>query len=107
MGFDGAWGLAQFEGASRVPTTFVTARPEDPIVRILGLVWLLALVAFVLAAYLLLIGNPAWRMASLAAVVVSMIPVALWWENAPKGAVANALVLVAVVLAPRLEGVPA
>ena len=107
MGFVGAWGLAEFQGASRVPTNFITARPDDPIVRVLGLVWLLALVAFLVVAYLLLIDSPAWRPAAVAAVLVSMIPIALWWQNAPMGAVANALVLVAVFLAPKLGGVAA
>jgi hypothetical protein len=106
VGFAGAWGLAEFQGASRVPTNFVTARPDDPIVRILGIVWLVALVAFVAAAYLLLMDNAAWRPVAIAAAAVSMVPVALWWQNAPMGAVANALVLVAVFLAPRLDNVP-
>ena len=107
VGFAGAWGLAEFQGASRVPTNFVTARPDDPIVRILGIVWLLALVTFVVAAYLLLMDSAAWRPVAIAAAAVSMVPVALWWQNAPMGAVANALVLVAVFLAPRLDNVPA
>ena len=107
MGFAGAWGLAEFEGASRVPTNFVTAGPNAPIVRILGLVWLVALVAFLAAAYLLLVDSTAWRPVAVAAAAVSMIPVALWWQSAPMGAVANVLVLGAVVLAPRLEGLPA
>jgi hypothetical protein len=106
IGFAGAWGLAEFEGASRVPTNFVTAGPNDPIVRILGLVWLVALVAFLAAAYLLLVDSTAWRPLAVAAAVISMVPVALWWQNAPMGAVAIALVLLAVFLAPRLEGVP-
>jgi hypothetical protein len=105
MGFAGAWGLAQLEGASRVPTNLITARPDDPIVRVLALVWLLALIAFLVAAYLLLVDSPAWRPVAVAAVVVSMVPVALWLRDAPMGAVANVLVLAAGVLAPRLEGV--
>lgn len=32
-----------------------------------------------------------------------MAPIALWWENAPMGAVANALVIAAVVFADRLD----
>jgi len=35
-----------------------------------------------------------------------MVVVTLWWESAPMGAVANALVIVAAVMAPSLEGVP-
>jgi hypothetical protein len=107
VGFAGTWGLAEFQGASRVPTNFLRASPDDPIVRVLGAVWLLALMAFLVAAYLLLIDSAAWRPIALVAVLVSMVPVALWWRNAPMGGVANALVVLAVVLAPRLSGVPA
>lgn len=66
----------------------------------------MALVAFLAAAYLLLVDSTAWRPLAVAAAVISMVPVALWWQNAPLGAVANALVLLAAFLAPRLEGVP-
>jgi hypothetical protein len=107
MGFLGTMGLAQFEGASRVPTNVIMAGPEDPIVRILGLVWLIALAGFLLAAVLLLMDTAAWRPVAVASVAVSMVVVVLWWGNAPMGAVANALVLAAVILAPRLEGLPA
>jgi hypothetical protein len=59
MGFMGTWGLAQFEGASRTPTNLISAAPGDPIVRLLGIVWLLALVAFVIAASLLVADDAA------------------------------------------------
>lgn len=107
MGFVGTWGLAEFQGASRTPTNCITARPGDAIVRVLGIVWLLALAAFLFAATLLLTDSAMWRPVALGAAAISMAPVALWWQNAPMGAVANALVLVAVVFANRLDGVAA
>jgi asparagine N-glycosylation enzyme membrane subunit Stt3 len=105
MGFAGAWNLAEFQGASRTPTNFVTTAPGSGATKALGLVWLVALVAFLLAAALLLNDSAAWRPAALVAAAISMVPVALWWQNAPMGAVANAIVLIAVVVAPRLDGV--
>ena len=107
MGLAGTWGWAEFEGASQTPTNFITARPEDPVVRVLGTVWLLALMAFLVAAVLLMGDSAVWRPAALVAVAISMVPVVLWWEDAPMGAVANALVLAAVILAPKLDGVAA
>lgn len=103
MGFAGAWGLAEFEVASKTPTSFVTTSPGTSMVRGLGLVWLAALVAFLVAATLLLADSTAWRPVAVAAVLISMIPVALWWKNAPMGALANAVVIAAVVFADRLE----
>jgi asparagine N-glycosylation enzyme membrane subunit Stt3 len=105
MGFEGAWDLAEFQGASRTPTNLVTTAPGSGATRALGLVWLVALVAFLLAAVLLVNDSVAWRPAALLAAAISMVPVALWWQNAPMGAVANALVIAAVVIAPRLDGV--
>lgn len=107
IGFAGAWGLAEIKGVSPVPTDIVAAQATDPIVRVLGLVWLLALAAFLVAAYLLLVNSPAWRPLALAAVLVSMVPVALWWQDAFLGALVNTLVVAAVLLGPKLEGVAA
>jgi len=107
IGLAGTWGWAEFEGASRTPTNIITAQPTDPIVRMLGTVWLVAVIAFLVAAALLMGDSAAWRPAALVAVAISMVPVVLWWENAPMGAVANALVLAAVILAPRLDGIAA
>lgn len=107
MGFAGAWGLAEFKGASQTPTNFISAQPGDLIVRVLGGVWLVSLSAFLVAAVLLGADNSTWRLVAAAAALTSMVPVALWWQNAPMGAVANALVLVAVVVANRLDGVAA
>ena len=106
MGFAGAWNLAEFEGASKTPTNFVTSEPGSQTVKMLGLLWMLALVAFLFAAALLVGDNVMWRPIALAAAVISMVPVALWWQSALMGAVANAIVLVAVFVAPRLDGVP-
>jgi hypothetical protein len=105
MGFAGAWGLAEFEGASKVPTNFVTTQPGETTVRVLGLVWIVALVAFLMAAVLLVTDNEIWRPVALGAAAVSMVPVLLWWKDAPMGAVANALVVAAVIFAPKLDGV--
>lgn len=107
IGFAGAWGLAEIKGVSPVPTDIVAAQATDPIVRVLGLVWLLALAAFLVAAYLLLVNSPAWRPLALAAVLVSTVPVALWWQDAFLGALVNTLVVAAVLLGPKLEGVAA
>src|SRR3989337_1611881 len=84
IGFAGAWGLAEFQGVSRTPSNFIAARPDDLIVRALGIVWLVALAVFVLAAVLVATDSAAWRPTAVVAAVISMVPVALWW-NAPMG----------------------
>ena len=107
IGFAGAFNLAEFEGGSKTPTNFVTADIGTPTLKILGALWMVALVAFLLAATLLLMDSASWRPAAVAAALISMVPIAMWWQVSPMGAVANALVIAAVVIAPRLDGVPA
>ena len=105
IGFAGAWGLAEFEGASPSPTNLVELEAGSSSLKVLALVWLLALVAFLAAALLLVTGSSAWRPVALVAAIISMVPVALWWQDAPMGAVANALVVAAVLFADRWEEV--
>lgn len=85
IGFVGAWGLADFDGASKTPTNFISAQLRDPIVRALGRVWLAARAVFLVAAVLLGADNTKWRPVATAAAIISMVPVALWWQNAPMG----------------------
>jgi hypothetical protein len=103
VGFAGTWGLAQFEGASQTPTNFVTVEADGTALKFIGLLWIVALVAFLAAAALLVTDGGAWRPVAVGAAVISMVPVTLWWKNAPMGALANALVVAAVLFADRLE----
>ena len=103
IGFAGTLGLAQFEGVSQTPTNFVTVERDGAALKFLGLLWMVALVAFLAAAVLLLTDGSAWRPVAVGAAVISMVPVALWWKNGPMGVLANALVVAAVLFADRLE----
>jgi hypothetical protein len=107
MGFAGAYELAEFEGPSKTPTNFVAADVGSPMLKVLGALWLVALAAFLLAAALLLADASSWRAAAVTGATISTVLVALWWQDAPFGALANALVIAAVVAAPQLEGVAA
>jgi hypothetical protein len=106
MGVAGSWQLARFEGATPVPTNLVELRPGSAGAKFLGVVWLVALFGFLLAAWMLWRGSGAWRLTAVAATIPSLAVVALWWKNAPLGGVANALVLLAVLAAPALDALP-
>jgi hypothetical protein len=97
IGFAGTWGLTEFGEPSRVPTNIVTAHPDDPIVRVLGFVWLLALIGFLVAAYLLLVNGPVWRPRGPGRCRRFNGPGGPGWHDAAMGADANALIIVAVV----------
>lgn len=75
-----------------------------PISPALGVVWLLAAVAF-LTASLAVVGRPRWWWApATAGVALSMVAIVPSWGDAKAGAVANAVILVAAAIAFFVDG---
>jgi hypothetical protein len=72
--------------------------------RAFAALWLVALLAFLAAGLALAIGHGWWRPIALSAAIISSIAVAVWWEDAWRGAPLNALVIGAVVASPWLSG---
>jgi uncharacterized protein YjeT (DUF2065 family) len=101
MGFSKEWKLAdikQLTGQTLVPLS-------EPMSRMFGLVWLIACLVFLGAAAALLLHSNAWRIWTLGGVVLSQLLIVLWWKDARFGTVANALLLI-VVLLPLLSRRP-
>lgn len=72
---------------------------QAPITRVAGALWLVAGLAFLLAAVLLAFRSHAWWLVAALAVVASQAAIAGAWSDARVGTVANALVLLAVAVA--------
>ncbi len=78
-------------------------RPADvgqlsqPLSRLAGVFWLLAMLLFLFSALLLLTDNRSWWIAALAAVVLSQVLIVLSWNDAKFGTVVNAIVLLPLV----------
>jgi hypothetical protein len=94
MGALGTWDLATFEGASSRPNVLLDGA-GDGVVRLLGGLWLLAGVAFVVAG-VGVVRRAAWsaRAAAIAA-LASLVVTALWKDDAPVGLSIDVAVLVA------------
>jgi hypothetical protein len=89
----------ELEGISGRPTIDVGRFEQS-----FAVLWLIALVVFLGAAAALTFGLGSWRLLALGAVVVSSVAVAVWWDDAWRGAIPNALLLLAVAAAPRIPG---
>lgn len=87
FGFVKAFGLAELPMLSR------------PIIRPVGVLWLMAGVAFVIGAVLLLAAPRYWWIAAAPAVVLSQALIIASWHDARFGTLANALVIVPLLLA--------
>jgi len=94
LGFLHAWKLAALPGLSGQTTL-----PLSPgSVRVAGVLWLLACLIFVAAAVLAFLRHDAWWMLAAPGLVLSQALIVLQWQDAKAGSVANALILLAVVV---------
>jgi hypothetical protein len=81
-----------------------TTIPVGSFEKAFAALWLVALLAFLAAGVGLALGHGWWRPLALGVAIVSSVAVTVWWEDAWRGAPLNALIVVAVIAAPRLSG---
>ncbi len=92
MGFAKAFGLAELPQLTQ------------PLSRSMGIVWLAAGLAVLVAAVMFLAGFPAWWMAGLVALVLSQVVISSSWTDAKFGTIANVILLAGVVYGFAAEG---
>ncbi|HBV88391.1 MAG TPA: hypothetical protein DEF42_17510 [Desulfosporosinus sp.] len=94
MGGVNELGLSKIEGLSAQ-----TLVPISEFIKpLLGVLWLLAVAVFLVAAVGLVTGQPWWKAVAAGAAILSQILVIIWWPAAKVGTVANALVIIALFL---------
>jgi hypothetical protein len=103
IGFVVFWQIAEFEDVSYT-TTVLAGRLDigDVGMRILGVVWLLISVAFVVAGVAIFFSPPWWWSFTLAVTVASLIVTLLGWPDARYGVLANIIILLFLFFGPRL-----
>lgn len=94
LGFTATWRIGSVAAVSSTPTLFVGLSAGSVPVRILGVVWLAALVGFVLSAVGLVGDFTWWRPLATASVVVSLALCLAWWNDAKAGVVIDVAILV-------------
>jgi hypothetical protein len=95
-GILGAWKIAEFEEASFQPNLLLTGA-SDTLVAVLGAAWLVAAIAYLVAAYGLLRNARWWPGATLVAALVSLAMTVLWADDAVIGLVVNIAVVAALL----------
>jgi hypothetical protein len=88
----GSWDLATFEDVSRQPNLWLT-NAGDGLLMVLGAIWLIAGVAFVVAGVGVLRKREWWPMVAALAIVVSVPMTILWRDDASIGLLLNAALL--------------
>ena len=103
IGFVVFWQIAEIEDIS-YKTTVLAGRLDigDVGMRVLGVVWLLIAVAFVIAGVAIFFSPPWWWSFTLAVTIASLIVTLLGWPDARYGVLANIIILVFLFLGPRL-----
>lgn len=97
-------GLVHLLGPVKAFGLAEVAELTQPISRPVGLLWLLAAVAFVVAAVLLLRSPPSWWIIGLVAVALSLALILGAWTDARFGTLPNLVILVAALLASAAFG---
>ncbi|HOK52961.1 MAG TPA: hypothetical protein PLU88_00380 [Armatimonadota bacterium] len=94
MGGFNELGIAKPEG--------ITGRTIVPISdntrRVLGVVWLIIVVLFLVAAIGLAVNWSGWLIFAIAALVISQTLIIIWWPDAKFGTIANILIIVGIIL---------
>jgi hypothetical protein len=88
----GSWGLMNFEDVSHQPNVLLT-NAGDNVVMILGGIWLLAALSFVIAGIGVLHQSHWWPTAACTALVLSIAMTMLWRYDAHIGLLLNAIIL--------------
>lgn len=99
MGFVSTWGIARIEEVSAIPTSFPSAGAA--LVKGAGLLWLVAVVGFVVGAIGIGADRPWVRPVIAISAAISIGVCALWFRDAWIGMAVSAVILAAMLLWPR------
>lgn len=91
VGIKGIWGIG--EEATNTATYLAGVDPQSSIYVVLGGVWLVAAVLFIVAAIGLVVRRSWWLPAAFAAAVVSLAMCILWVDAAVVGLVVNIVII--------------
>jgi hypothetical protein len=95
FGFVKEWQLArinELDGKTLFPIS-------GGLAKIMGVVWLLTCLLFLVSAGACLLRKDAWWMIAICAVIISEILIIIYWQDAKFGTIANVIVLAACILA--------
>lgn len=71
----------------------------EEISKIMGIVWLLTSVLFLITTFLYFTQNDVWWIVGLAAVIISQVLIFLSWSDAKAGSIANIIIAIPIIIA--------
>ena len=103
IGFVVFWQLVEIEDISYT-TTVLGGRLDigDAGMRVLGVLWLLITIAFVIAGVAIFFSPPWWWSFTLAVTLASLVVTILGWPDAKFGVLANIIILLFLFFGPSL-----
>jgi hypothetical protein len=101
MGFAATWGLAKLP-ISASPEVLPQLTSGGGVVRVFGILWLLAAIGFVVGAAGLASASTWWKGLTLSAALLSLTLCVAWWTDAKAGAVIDIVILVGLAAVSRV-----
>jgi hypothetical protein len=98
LGFAATWNIGPVVAVSATPSLIPGLAPGGAPVQVLGVLWLVAMIAFAVAAFGLLTDRTWWRTGAATAAVVSLALCIAWWSDAKAGALIDIGILVLIVV---------
>jgi len=107
LGFVVPWRLATVEGLA-YKTTLLSGRLDvgEAGIRVVGLLWLLAAVGFVVAGVTVFALHPWWRAVTLSVTLVSLVLCVLGWPDTRPGVLINLVILGYLLFGGRMGWLP-
>jgi hypothetical protein len=107
IGFVVPWRLATIEGMPYKTTLLAGGlNVGDTGIRVVGLLWLLLALGFVVGAVGVSTGQPWWRMLTLAVTLFSLVVTLLGLPDSPFGVMINLIILGYLLVGDRLAWLP-
>jgi hypothetical protein len=98
MGFAAVWGLGDVSNVASVPTVPAGLTAGSPLVLALGVLWLVAMAAFLAAAAGLVLHAAWWKEVAAGAAALSLLLCVAWWNDAIVGVIINAVILASLAI---------
>jgi hypothetical protein len=93
VGFAAVWGLGQRGAVANAPMIPPGLAAGSPVVLALGVLWLIAMAAFLAAAVGLVLHAAWWKEVAAGAAALSLLLCVAWWNDAVIGALINVVIL--------------
>lgn len=103
LGFVVPWHLAKIE-AMAYKTTVLSGNWDvgDAGIRVIGVIWLLTAIGFIIAAVGLFTSSPWWQTFTLWVVLISLVLCILGWPDSKAGVMVNLIILAYLFIGGRL-----